>query len=136
MGFIKFIIGLPLFILLLVFAIVNNDFVTLKIWPTDIEIITSLSVVIVFLFLFGYLIGKLFTWMSYSSVRSSLKAHKKQNKKLSKEQEKLSKEVEALQENIETLNRAEISNNEKKSWKEKFKNIFTRTRKETKQENI
>ena len=30
MGFLKFIIGLPLFVLLLVFAIVNNDFVTLK----------------------------------------------------------------------------------------------------------
>jgi hypothetical protein len=42
MGFVKLIIGLPLFVLLLLFAIVNNDFVTLKIWPTDIEIITSL----------------------------------------------------------------------------------------------
>ena len=132
MGFIKLIIGLPLFVLLLVFAIVNNDFITLKIWPTDIEIITSLSVLIVFLFLFGYLVGKLFTWMSYSSIRSSLKAHKKQNKKLSKEQEKLSKEVETLQENIETMNRAESSVPEKKSWKEKLKNIFTKKHKETK----
>jgi uncharacterized integral membrane protein len=132
MGFIKLIIGIPLFVLLLVFAIVNNDFVTLKIWPTDIEIITSLSVVIVFLFLFGYLIGKLFTWMSYSSVRSSLKAHKKQNKKLSKEQEKLSKEVENLQENIETMSRTEISVLEKKSWKEKLRDIFIKKHKQTK----
>ena len=127
MRFIKYIIGLPLFVLLLVFAIVNNDFVTLKIWPTDIEIITSLSVVIIFLFLFGYFIGKLFTWMSYSSVRSSLRAHKKQNKKLSKEQEKLSKEVENLQENIETMNRTDAS--EKKSWKENFKNMFKKKQK-------
>ena len=132
MGFIKLIIGIPLFVLLLIFAIVNNDFVTLKIWPTDIEIITSLSVVIVFLFLFGYLIGKLFTWMSYSSVRNSLKAHKKQNKKLSKEQEKLSKEVETLQGNIETMSRTEISVLEKKSWKEKLRDIFIKRHKQTK----
>lgn len=124
MGFIKFVIGLPLFVLLLVFAIVNNDFVTLRIWPTDIEIITSLSVVIVFLFLLGYFMGKLFTWMSYSSIRSSLRTHKKQNKKLSKE-------VENLQENIETMSRTDNSS-EKKSWKEKFKNIFARKQKEPK----
>ena len=48
MSFIKFVIGLPLFVLLLVFAFTNNDLVTLKIWPTDIEVITSLSVTIVF----------------------------------------------------------------------------------------
>ena len=128
MGFVKFIIGLPLFILLLVFAVVNNDFVTLKIWPTDFEIITSLSVVIVFLTIFGYLLGRLFAWMSYSSIRSSLRAHKKQNKKLSKEQEKLSKEVESLQENIETIGRLD-KQLEKKSWVKRFKNIFIKKQK-------
>ena len=81
MGFVKLIIGLPLFVLLLLFAIVNNDFVTLKIWPTDIEIITSLSVVVFVLFILGYLVGRLFSWLSYAKVRSSLRAHKKQNKK-------------------------------------------------------
>ena len=68
MGFIKLIIGLPIFILLLLFAIVNNDFVTLKIWPTDIEIITSLSVVIFVLFILGYIIGRLFSWLSYAKI--------------------------------------------------------------------
>ena len=130
MGFIKLIIGLPLLILLLVFAIYNNDFVTLKIWPFDIEIITSLSVVLVFFVLLGYFIGWLFTWMSYSSVRSSLRAHKKQNKKLSKEQEKLSKEVENLQENIETMKSPTFSA-ENVSWKTKFKNFFAKKQKET-----
>lgn len=131
MGFLKFIIGLPLFVLLLVFAIVNNDFVTLKIWPTDIEVITSLSVVIVSLVLLGYLIGKIFTWMSYSSIRSSLRAHKKQNKKLSKEQEKLSKEVENLQENLETI-KAPKEATDKKSLAEKIKGLFAKKQKEIK----
>ena len=93
MGFVKLIIGLPLFVLLLIFAIVNNDFVTLKLWPTDIEVITSLSVVTFVLFFLGYFVGNLFSWLSHAKVRSSLRAHKKQNKKLSKEQEKLVKEV-------------------------------------------
>ncbi|MBR1948298.1 MAG: DUF1049 domain-containing protein [Alphaproteobacteria bacterium] len=127
MGFIKFIIGLPLFAMLLIFATVNNDFVTLKVWPTDIEIITSLSVVIVVLVALGYFIGWLFTWMSYSTVRSALRAHKKQNKKLSKEQEKLTKEVEDLQGNIENLKTANPLM-EKKSWKDKLKNIFSKNK--------
>ncbi len=125
MGFIKLIIGLPIFALLLIFAIVNNDFVTLKLWPTDIEVITSLSVVTFALFFLGYFIGKLFSWMSHAKVRSSLRAHKKQNKKLSKEQEKLTKEVEGLQEDLQEM-KTSIPATEKKSWKEKFQNIFSK----------
>ena len=125
MGFVKLIIGLPLFVLLLLFAIVNNDFVTLKLWPTDIEIITSLSVVVFVLFILGYLVGRLFSWLSYAKVRSSLRAHKKQNKKLSKEQEKLTKEVEGLQDNIQEMKTASSVNN-KRSLKERFRNIFSR----------
>lgn len=128
MGFVKFIIGLPLFILLLVFAVVNNDFVTLKIWPTNIEIITSLSVVIVFLVLLGYFVGWMFTWMSYLPIRGSLRAHKKQNKKLSKEQEKLVKEVENLQENIETMKTPDFSA-PKQSLREKLRKFFFKDKK-------
>lgn len=125
MGFVKLIIGLPLFVLLLIFAIVNNDFVTLKLWPTDIEVITSLSVVTFVLFFLGYFVGNLFSWLSHAKVRSSLRAHKKQNKKLSKEQEKLTKEVEDLQGDIQEMKTvAPVA--EKKSWKEKFKNIFSK----------
>ena len=125
MRFIKLIIVLPLLALLLIFSAVNNDFVTLKIWPSNIEIITSLSVVIVFLFAFGYFIGWLFTWISYSSIRSSLRAHKKQNKKLSKEQEKLTKEVKDLHSDIEEMKESNPQI-EKMSWKNKLKSIFSK----------
>ena len=125
MGFIKLIIGLPLFVLLLFFAIVNNDFVTLKIWPTDVEIITSLSVLIFVLFVLGYVVGRFFAWLSYAKIRSSLRAHKKQNKKLSKEQEKLTKEVEGLQDNIQEM-KAVSSNKNEKNWKDKFKHFFSK----------
>ena len=125
MSFIKFVIGLPLIILLLVFAFTNNDLVTLKIWPTDIEVITSLSVTIVFLVVFGYIVGWFFTWLSYASVRSALRAHKKQNKKLSKEQEKLAKEVEDLHGNIETL-KSSAPLPEKKGLTARLKSFFSK----------
>ena len=123
MGFIKFVIGLPLFVLLLVFAFTNNDFITLNIWPTDIEIITSLSVAIPFFVILGYVIGWLFTWMSYFPVRSALRAHKKQNKKLSKEQEKLVKEVEDLHGDIASM-KSSTPLKEAKSFKERLKSIL------------
>ena len=128
MGFIKFVIGLPLFVLLLVFAFTNNDLITLKIWPTDIEVITSLSVAIPFFVVLGYIIGWLFTWMSYFSVRSSLRAHKKQNKKLSKEQEKLVKEVEDLHGNIASM-KSLAPLPEKRSFRERLKSIFSKKQK-------
>lgn len=123
MGFVKFIIGLPCILVLLTFAFVNNDMATFSLWPTGIELTVSLSVAIVFLVLAGYFAGWFFTWLSYASIRSSLRAHKKQNKKLSKEQEKLVKEVEGLHGSIESL-KAATPSNPKKSWKEKFKSVF------------
>ena len=103
MGFIKALIGLPFVFVIMVFAFVNNDMVNFNLWPTGIELTVSLSVAIVFFVVVGYILGWLFTWFSYASVRRSLKIQKKENKKLSKEQEKLTKEVEGLHGNIENL---------------------------------
>lgn len=123
MGFIKALIGLPLAFIVLVFAFVNNDMATFSLWPTGIEITVSLSVAIVFFVVVGYIIGWMFTWLSYASVRRALRSEKKQNKKLSKEQEKLVKEVEGLQGDIESLKTA-TPTEEKTSWKEKIKRAF------------
>lgn len=123
MGFIKALIGLPLAFVVLVFAFVNNDMATFSLWPTGIEITVSLSVAIVFFVVVGYIIGWMFTWLSYASVRRALRSEKKQNKKLSKEQEKLVKEVEGLQGDIESLKTA-TPTEEKNSWKEKIKRAF------------
>ena len=48
MGFIKVLIGLPVFIVLLIFAFVNNDLATFSLWPFSIEITVSLSVAVLF----------------------------------------------------------------------------------------
>lgn len=125
MGFLRALIGVPLVFVILVFAFVNNDMATFSLWPTDIEITISLSVAIVFFILFGYFVGWISAWASYSPVRSALRKHKKQNIKLVKEQEKLAKEVEGLHDNIEML-KASAPVEEKASFKEHLKNMFYR----------
>lgn len=54
MGFIKMLIGLPLLVVILVFAFVNNDLAVFNLWPFYIEITVSLSVAIVFFYLFRF----------------------------------------------------------------------------------
>ena len=102
MGFIKMLIGLPLLVVILVFAFVNNDLAVFNLWPFYIEITVSLSVAIVFFIFFGFVLGELFSWMSYAPVRKALRSQRKQNRKLSKEQQKLVKEMENLHENLES----------------------------------
>lgn len=106
MLFFKILIGLPLTIILLVFAFVNNDMATFSLWPTDIEVTVSQSVIIILLYALGYLAGWFFTWLSYAPIRRALRNQKKQNRKMTKEQEKLTKEVEGLRDNIDELKSA------------------------------
>lgn len=110
MSFIKMLINLALIIVVLVFAFMNNDLATFKVWPFGIEITISLSVAVVFLIFMGFLWGKFDSWVSHAPLRKALRDQKKQNKKLNKEQEKLTKEVVGLHENINTLKTQEKQN--------------------------
>ena len=103
MGFIKALIGLPLVLVVLIFAFVNNDMANFSLWPTDIEVTVAQSVAIVFFVVAGYICGWFFTWLSYAPIRYALRLQKKENKKLNKNKEKLEKEVEGLHDNIESL---------------------------------
>ena len=129
MGFIKLLIGLPLVIVILVFAFVNNDLATFNLWPFYVEITVSQSVAIVSFVVFGYILGKVSSWMSYAPVRAQLRKQKKENKKLNKEQQKLTEKVSGLQENLKTQT-AEILP-PKPTLKDMMKNIFKRKEKET-----
>ena len=103
MGFIKMLIGLPLLIIILIFAFVNNDLATFNFWPFYIEITVTQSVAIVILILLGFILGKIDSWMSYSPLRRELRYHKKENKKLNKEHVKLTEQVSSLQGDIVNL---------------------------------
>lgn len=126
MGFIKMLIGLPLIAVIIIFAFVNNDLANFSLWPFNIEISVSLSVVIIFFILFGFLLGEFFAWLSNAPVRKALRNQKKQNRKLSKEQQKLVREMENLHENLVKTVAPETPklNKNHESLGEKFKNLF------------
>jgi len=130
MLFFKILLGIPILVVLLVFAFVNNDMVTFSLWPTDIEITISQSAMIIALYALGYIAGWFFTWLSYSPIRRALRIQKKQNRKMTKEQEKLTKEVEGLRGNIDELK----SNTPSKpdiGFAQRLKNIFKSAKSES-----
>jgi len=103
MGFVKTIIGLPIFVILLIFAFVNNDLATFSLWPFSVEITVSLSVAVLFFVILGFVLGSLFSWLSYAPLRKDLRKQKKKNKKLSKQQQILTETVSDLQGNLEQI---------------------------------
>ena len=123
MNFIRRIIEIPLVIIVIIFAVVNNDFATFTLKPFNVDITISLSVLILILFFIGYLLGRLDSFVANSPLRSQLKAHKKTNKALNKEQEKLNATVSNLQSNIELLKQKENAK-PKVPLKEKLSNFF------------
>ncbi len=122
MAFIKTLIGLPILLIILVFALVNNDLATFNLWPLGFEVEVSLSVVVIILIFFGFMLGNLFLWLSYSPLRKELRSHKKNNKKLSKAQDKLTKEMECLQSDLEDFKEVEKVINPKPTFFQKIKN--------------
>jgi uncharacterized integral membrane protein len=124
MNFIRRLIGIPLVIIVIVFAVINNDFATFTLKPFNIDITISLSVLILILFFSGYLLGRLDGYVANAPVRSQLKIHKKTNEALNKEHEKLHATVSNLQENIEYLKNKEPET-PKITLKEKMSNFFS-----------
>lgn len=129
MGFVKMLIGLPLLVVILIFAFVNNDLATFNLWPFYIEITVSLSVAIVFLLLVGFFLGSFFSWLSYAPVRKALRCQKKECRKLTKKQEALAKEVDSLHENLKVLKEYEPKP-EKIALSARLKKFFKRQPKE------
>ena len=134
MTFIKWLLGIPLVFIVLWFAIINNDFAGIGLWPFWAEnerVDVSLSVLIVFLFIFGFVAGVFFTWISYAP---RLTSEKRKNKKLNKANTKLEEEVVVLKEDLSSLmkdNDIEPEEPTKKSW-----NIFKRKQKKAKEPKV
>ena len=126
MGFIKTLIGLPILIIILIFAFVNNDLATFNLWPFYFEVTVSLSVAVVFFVLVGFVLGLLWMWLSYAPVRKALRQQKKENKKLSKEQQKLAEKVSGLQSDLDTMKAVEATL-PKPSFGQRLKKLFSRT---------
>lgn len=107
MKFIRRLIEIPLVIVVIIFAVINNDFATFTLKPFNLDITVSLSVLILVLFFIGYLLGRLDAFVANAPLRAQLRYQKKTNKALNKEHEKLHEKVSDLQENLESLKQKE-----------------------------
>ncbi len=124
MNFIRRLIGIPLIIVVVIFAVINNDFATFTLKPFNLDITVSLSVLILVLFFAGYLLGRLDAFVSNAPLRAQLRYQKKTNKALNKEHEKLHEKVSNLQENLETLKQKE-NQTTAEPFRQKVENFFS-----------
>lgn len=121
MGFIKLLIGLPILVVILMFAFFNNELATFNLMPFDFEITVPLSVAILFFIILGFFLGCFFSWISYAPVRKDLRQQKKENKKLSKQQQILTETVTGLQGDLELIKaEKEALTPEKPSWRQRL----------------
>ncbi len=67
---IRILISIPLLIILIAFALSNQQPVTVGIWPTDIQLVVPLSVAVLMGAAIFFVIGALMTWTSAVGART------------------------------------------------------------------
>ena len=129
MKFIRSLIDIPVFILIIILAVINDESTKFVFKSFNIKITVTVSVLILVLFFAGYLIGRLDGYVANAPLRLQLREHKKANKVLNREHEKLNKEHEKLSNNFshlkEDFQHLKVAKPEQtKSFKEKFAGLF------------
>lgn len=129
MNFIRSLIDIPVFILVIILAVVNDESTKFVFKAFDIKITVAVSALILGLFFIGYFIGRLDGYVANAPLRLQLREHKKANKVLNKEHEKLNKEHEKLSSNFshlkEDFQNLKVSSPEhRKTFKEKLLGLF------------
>ena len=124
MNYLRLLIKIPLLIMVIVFAVINNDFATFNLKPFNLNITVSLSVLILVLFFAGYLLGRLDSFVANAPLRAQLRSQKKANKVLNKEQVKLHETVSSLHQDLENL-KNKAPQKPKLPFKEKMANFFS-----------
>lgn len=107
MKFLHSLIIIPL-VILAVWAVCVADSsaegIDFAYWPAgeDAKRVLTLHTkpVLIICLLFGYLLGRINAWFSYSSLRGDLRRQRKANKVLNKEQDKLNQTVSGLKQDI------------------------------------
>jgi len=123
MNFIRSLIEIPIFVLIIILAVVNDDFTKFSFKPFDLQVTVSLSVLILALFFIGYFIGRLDGYVAGAPLRAKLRENKKAHKALNKEHEKLTSNFSHLQEDFQRI-KASALPEPKESLKSKLSNIF------------
>lgn len=132
MNFIRGLIEIPVVLLVVVLAVINDGFVTFSLKFVDLNVTLSLSLLILALFVTGYIVGRIDGYFANAPLRSKLRENKKAAKILNKEHQKLGKEHEKLNANFshlkedwEQLKTSKENQQEPKiSLKNRFSNAF------------
>ncbi|MBR2299668.1 MAG: hypothetical protein IJ870_03740 [Alphaproteobacteria bacterium] len=122
MNFIRSLIELPIFVLIIVLAVINDDYTKFSFKPFEISVTVSLSVLILGLFFLGYFVGRLDGYVAGAPLRAQLRENKKAHKALNKEHEKLTSNFSHLQEDFQRMKAA--APQEAKGLFSKFKTLF------------
>ncbi|MBR6409310.1 MAG: LapA family protein [Alphaproteobacteria bacterium] len=123
MNFLRSIIEIPVFILVIVLAAINNEFAKFSLKPFNLDISVSISVLILVLFFLGYLIGRFDGYMAGAPTRMKLREQKKAHKALNKEHEKLTNNFSHLQQNFDHL-KVSVPTEPKVPFKTRLANAF------------
>ena len=89
------IITLPITILVVLFAVMNRESVTLNLWPLPWDIAAPLYLLTLGCVLFGVLFGLLFMWLSQGGTR-------RRSRDLSRRVDAQANELNALRRNIQS----------------------------------
>ena len=84
-------------------AQVSEDKFVMSLWPLDSEMHINTKLVLFIFLTYGFVWGKINSWVGAAPVRKELKLQRKTNKALNKEQEKLNETVSGLKQNIAGL---------------------------------
>ncbi|MDY0881751.1 LapA family protein [Dongia soli] len=87
------IITLPITILVVLFAVMNRESVTLNLWPLPWDIAAPLYLLTLGCVLFGFLFGLLVMWLSHRSTR-------RRSRDLSRRVDAQANELNALRRNV------------------------------------
>ncbi|HCU59069.1 MAG TPA: hypothetical protein DIC64_03715, partial [Alphaproteobacteria bacterium] len=117
------LIEIPIFVLIIVLAVINDDYTKFTFKPFDISVTVSLSVLILCLFFIGYFIGRIDGYVAGAPLRAKLRENKKAHKALNKEHEKLTSNFSHLQEDFQRI-KASAPEQAKVSFLSKLAGIF------------
>jgi len=124
MNFIRSLIEVPVFVLVIILAVINDDFTKFVLKPFDISVTISISVLILCLFFVGYFTGRLDGYVANAPLRLKLRENQKAHKALNKEHEKLTSNFSHLQEDFQRIKATSVPQEEKPSLKVKLGNLF------------
>jgi uncharacterized membrane protein YciS (DUF1049 family) len=82
------VFSLPIILISVIFAVSNQEKITVKLWPLPFELTTQLSILILSVFAVSFILGGFFLWVNGAKKRREFTKIKKELKKAVKNLEK------------------------------------------------